>query len=98
MVLPPLRVIACINELDKNQDSLRNRCEAKERAAGSGSKPYSRIIFNTRSRVRGFTPGCPLITRDAVERETPASLAICSNVIAIIWSLILFGSASKSHF
>ena len=60
------------------------RREASVRAAGSGRKPCSRMSCNTRSRTSGRTPGCWLSTRDAVEREMPASLAICFRVSVMV--------------
>jgi hypothetical protein len=42
------------------------------------------MICNTRSRVTGLTPGNPLMTREAVVSDTPASFAICSKVIVMV--------------
>jgi hypothetical protein len=44
------------------------------------------------------TPGCPLMTREAVVRDTPASFAICSSVKVFSIFPVLFGTAPESHF
>ena len=48
---------------------------ASARAARLGRNPSSRMTADTRSRVDSRTRGFPLITRDTVWCDTPATLA-----------------------
>lgn len=53
----------------------RVRRVARLRAAGLGMKPSSAIAAWTFARASGETRWPPLMTRDAVARETPAAAA-----------------------
>src|SRR6266851_5056013 len=59
---------------------VRVRWVTSWRAAAWGVYPCAAITACTRSRTTRRTLGCPLITRETVERETPANLAISSIV------------------
>src|SRR5579884_240943 len=56
------------------------RREASERAAMLGTYPVSAIALRTASRTEGAKLRLPLITRETVERESPATRATSSKV------------------
>jgi hypothetical protein len=56
------------------------RFEARERAATLGTNPVRAITSSTRWRAAGLTFSWSLMTRDTVDRETPAILPMSSSV------------------
>ena len=56
----------------------------RERAARFGTYPSSRTTASTAARASGPTRWSPFMTRDAVARETRATLATCSSVTPLV--------------
>jgi hypothetical protein len=75
-----------------------DRCEASARAAALGRYPVSSITFKTRWRTVSLMCLCPLTTLETVERETPAFLAISSNVKLDKGCSLIDGTLSEVSF
>src|SRR5919202_951047 len=54
------------------------------------------MTASTCSRVVSLTLGSPLTTRETVERDTPARLAICSRVRGMVWERSQNGTVKRS--